>query len=129
MISTGTREWQDYRISTVVRPALVKSGGLAVRVQGLLRFYALQITDQKTIRLLRVYDGEETVLAEAPCDWQLWQPLGLSLEVEGSQLRAWVEGQPIFELDDPGTPLTEGAIGLVVEEGHMMAEALRIKPL
>jgi len=53
MIAIGTRDWQDYRVSTVVRPALVKAGGLAVRIQGLLRFYALQMTEQKTIRLLR----------------------------------------------------------------------------
>jgi len=128
MITTGARDWQDYRLSTVLRPALVKSGGLAVRVQGLLRFYALQITDRKTICLLRAYDSQETILAEAPLDWQLWESLNVSLEVKGSYLRAWVEGQQVFDLDDPGTPLAEGAVGLVVEEGHMMAEAVSIEP-
>jgi hypothetical protein len=129
MIATGTREWGDYRVSTVVRPALVKTGGLAARVQGLLRFYALQVTEWKTARLLRVYDGEETVLAETPCDWQLWQAVALSLEVKGSRLRAWVEDRPVFDVEDAGAPLASGAIGLVVEEGHMLAEAVKIQPV
>lgn len=128
MITTGTREWQDYRVSTVVRPALLKTGGLAARVQGLLRFYALQLTNHKTIRLLRIFDGVEEVLAETPCDWQLWQPIELSLEVKGSHLQAWVAEKQVFDLKDPNTPLTEGAIGLVLEEGHMIAEAVKITP-
>jgi len=40
-----------------------------------------------------------------------------------------VEGQTLFELEDAGTPLTEGAIGLVLEAGHMMAEAVKIEPV
>lgn len=128
MIATGTREWRDYRVSTVVQPALLKTGGIAARVQGLLRFYALQLTNQKTIRLLRVYDGTEEVLAETPYDWQLWQPVSLSLEVKGSHLRAWVAEKQVFDLEDSGTPLTEGAIGLILEEGHMIAGAVKITP-
>ena len=47
LITTGEREWQDYRISATVRPAMMQAGGLAVRVQGLLRFYALQLTHSR----------------------------------------------------------------------------------
>jgi len=128
MITTGTRGWQDYRVSTVIKPALVKTGGLAARVQGLLRFYYLLLTDHQTVQLLRVYDGVETVLAEAPYSWQLWQPTALSLEVKGPRLRAWVEKNLVFDVTDPSGGLSSGAIGLVVEEGHMMAEAVRITP-
>ncbi|HSV86081.1 MAG TPA: ADP-ribosylglycohydrolase family protein [Levilinea sp.] len=127
MISTGTREWRDYRLTAPIRPALVKSGGLAVRVQGLRRFYALEFSGAKTLRLLKVVDDQETVMAEIPFDWQLWRTYPLSLEIKGDHLRAWVEGQLVFEVDDPGSPLNEGAIGLVVEEGNLMADWVQVE--
>jgi hypothetical protein len=43
MVITGTRQWKDYRVSAKLRPTLLKAGGLAARVQGLCRFYALQL--------------------------------------------------------------------------------------
>jgi ADP-ribosylglycohydrolase len=127
MISTGTREWRDYRVTAPVRPAMVKTGGLAVRVQGLKRFYALEFTNTKTVRILKVVDEQETVLAEAEFDWQLWNTYRLSLEVKGERLRAWLEGKLIFEVDDPGSPLNEGAIGMVVEEGNLMADWVQVE--
>jgi hypothetical protein len=82
LISTGTRDWQDYRITAAIRPAMIKAGGLAARVQGLQRFYALQLTQDKKIRLVRVYEGMETILAEAHCAWQFWQGYKMSLEMK-----------------------------------------------
>jgi hypothetical protein len=128
MITTGAREWKDYRVSAEITPALLEAGGLAVRVQGLLRYYALELTGVQTVRLVRVYDGEQSILAEAPCPWQRWQPLQLSLEAKGERLRAWVKDELIFEINDLATPLSEGAIGLVVEEGHMMTPAIEVEP-
>ncbi len=37
----GTRQWTDIRASAVICPHLVSAGGIAVRVQGLQRYYAL----------------------------------------------------------------------------------------
>lgn len=128
MIITGAREWKDYRISAEITPALLKAGGLALRVQGLLRYYALELTGAQTVRLVRVYDGEQSILAEGPCPWQLWQPLKLSLEAKGEQLRAWVKDELVFEVSDLASPLSEGAVGLVIEEGHMMTPAIEVEP-
>jgi hypothetical protein len=98
LISTGTRQWTDYRLSAPIRPAMLKSGGLAVRVQGLRRFYSLLFTADKKLRLLKVVDDQETVLAEETFEWQLWQTYHLSLEVKGERLRAWVEDKLVFEV-------------------------------
>jgi ADP-ribosylglycohydrolase len=129
MISTGTREWTDYRVTAPVRPAMVKTGGLAARVQGLRRFYTLEFSADQKVRLLKVVDEQETVLAEALFEWQLWNTYRLSLEVKGERLRAWVEGKLVFEVNDPNSPLNEGAIGLVVEEGNLMADWVQIEAI
>ena len=79
MASIGTREWQDYRFSAVVRPAfLAEAGGIAVNVQGMQRFYALQLR-RGCVQLVKALDGTQ-VLAEQPLTFELWQEISLSLQ-------------------------------------------------
>jgi ADP-ribosylglycohydrolase len=129
MVSTGMREWTDYRLTAPIRPAMLKTGGLAVRVQGLRRFYALLFTAGNMLRLVKVVDDQETILAETAFEWQWWQTYQLTLEVKGDHLRAWIEERLAFEVSDTGAPLHEGAVGLVVEEGNLMADWVAIGPI
>jgi hypothetical protein len=128
LVTCGTREWTDYCISATLTPALLKSGGLAARVQGLTRFYSLQFVEGGKLRLLKALDGD-TVLAETPFAWDYWKPYAMSLEVQGSHLRAWVEGKLVFDLVDKHRPLTSGGIALVVEEGQLLTDAIEVGPV
>src|SRR5215213_327934 len=69
LITTGLREWDDYYINARIRPSLMKSGGLAVRVRGLECYYAFQLSHQNMIQLIRVFDGQEVVLTEVHFEW------------------------------------------------------------
>ena len=40
-IAQGTRDWRDYEVATTVTPLLAEAWGLATRVQGRERYYAL----------------------------------------------------------------------------------------
>jgi ADP-ribosylglycohydrolase len=128
LVTCGTREWQDYRISATLTPTLLKSGGLAARVQGMQRFYSLQFVEGGKVRLLKALDGD-TVLAEATFAWESWKPYAIALEVHGSHLRAWVEGKLVFDLVDKNHPLTSGGIALVVEEGQLLTDAIEVGPV
>ena len=125
LITCGTREWTDYRISATLTPTLLKSGGLAARVQGMQRFYSLQFVEGGKVRLLKALDGD-TVLAEIPFAWEYWKPYAMALEVQGNHLRAWLEGKLIFDLEDYQRPLTSGGIALVVEEGQLMTDTIEV---
>jgi ADP-ribosylglycohydrolase len=125
LITCGTREWTDYRVSATLTPTLLKSGGLAARVQGMQRFYSLQFVEGGKVRLLKALDGE-TVLAEIPFAWDSWEPYAMVLEVQGNQLRAWLKGNLIFDLEDSQQPLTSGGIALVVEEGQLLTDAVEV---
>ena len=128
LISQGTREWTDYRATTKIAPTLVKSAGLGVRIQGMQRFYALQLCAGGKIRLIKALDGDQ-VLAEAPSEWEPWQAYELCLQAEGNRLRAWAEGKLVFDVIDSDNPLRDGAVGLVCEEGHMMAHEVKVEPI
>ena len=125
LIICGTREWTDYRISATLTPTLLKSGGLAARVQGMQRFYSLQFVEGGKVRLLKALDGD-TVLAEAPFAWDFWKPYAMALEVQGNHLNAWLEGKLIFDIEDFQRPLTSGGIALVVEEGQILTDAIEV---
>ena len=125
---TGTREWLDYRVCTELTPILLGLGGIAARVQGMRRYYALVLSADGKIRLVKALDGDR-VLAEAPCAWETYKPVTLTLEVKGIHLRGWVDGQLVLETYDSQDPLTGGGIGLMVEEGHLFTNEIKVEGL
>ncbi len=96
-------------------------------MQGLQRFYALQFTADKRVQLLRVCEDDGVILAEIPFDWQLWGTYTVKIEAQGERIRAWVDGLLAADVVDQGTPLQEGALGIMVEEGQMMADWVQVE--
>lgn len=127
LLIQGTREWVDYRVTSAITLHLVKSGGIAVRVQGMRRYYALLLRNGGRVRLIRVLDGEE-VLAERDFPWEYGETHEFSLQVVGLHLEAGIDGQFLFGVDDPDSPLCSGAIALVCEEGCMSCDTVVIRP-
>jgi ADP-ribosylglycohydrolase len=133
LLIQGTREWKDYRVSADVTPHLVKAAGIAARVQGMRRYYALLLgrdgadSGHPNVRLVKALDGD-SVLAETDLPWLFGATYDLSLEVIGSRLRAWIDGQQVFEVEDNECPLTGGGVALVCEEGRTTTQAVRVRP-
>lgn len=128
IVMQGTREWADYRATASLRPHMVASFGLAARVQGLRRYYALTLKDGNQITLSKMYNTE-TVLARAPLVWNQGQEIELCLQVEGSRIRAEIDGEALFDDEDTDTPLTGGGIGLLCTEGRMAVAAVHVGPV
>jgi ADP-ribosylglycohydrolase len=128
LISTGTREWTDYQVTATVTSARFNAGGIAVRVQGLNRFYALLFVEGGKLRLIKALD-KNIILAEIPFDWQIWQPYQVELAVEGNRLRGWVDSRLMFEVCDQNHPLLGGGVALVVERGHIAAPVISVNPV
>ena len=123
----GTREWTDYRVSADVTPHMVESAGIAVRVQGLRRYYALLLSKDGRARLVKVLDGE-TVLAEEEFAWTFGNTYELTMEAKGNSLRGWIDGRLIFEEYDASRTLNSGAIALVCKEGRTATHIVSVHP-
>src|ERR1700758_1660054 len=52
----GSRDWQNYAVQSAILSDPAKSFGLAARVQGLTRYYALLLGPHQVLRLIRNYD-------------------------------------------------------------------------
>jgi ADP-ribosylglycohydrolase len=125
LLITGTRAWTDYTVVATIRPHLVKNAGIAARVQGMRRFYALLLGVDGKVRLVKALDGD-TTLAETPFDWQFGGDYDLRLTVQGESIVGFVDGREVVRAVDKDRPLLGGGIALVIEEGRMSTEAVRV---
>jgi ADP-ribosylglycohydrolase len=136
LLIQGTREWTEYSVQADVTPHLVRAAGVAARVQGLQRYYALLLRRGGTLQLLKVCGGE-AMLAETAFPWELGATYTLRLEASGHELRGWAwpgagprpAGAAQLHARDEERPLTGGAAALVVEEGRTASYVVEIRPL
>ena len=125
LLMHGTRDWRDYRVEAELTSFHAKEVGIAVRVQGMRRYYAILITPGCRAILVRENDGR-TVLAAAPFAWKFGQYVSLSLEVEGSTIRAMVDQVALVAQDDA---LDGGAAAFVITDGHCDSDRMRVGPI
>jgi hypothetical protein len=126
LLIQGTRQWADYEVEADIRPHLIRRGGLAARVQGMERYYALLFAHPNKLQLVRALDGD-TVLAERDVDWAYDQSYRLRLRVEGETITAWVADEQLFHVTDG--ELTGGAVALVCDEGRLDATDITVSPI
>ncbi len=132
-IAQGSRDWKDYRVASEITPLLAKAWGLAARVQGRERYYALMFdrAEGGRVRLLKRMHGD-VVFASESFAWELDRKYRLELSVTGNEIEAHVDGRKLFSVQDVSElPLTGGAVALVVDSGSIATEQVRIhaKPL
>ncbi len=126
LVITGTREWTDYSVQASITPHMAKAFGLAARVQGLERYYALLLSDQNRIKLIKRLDGE-ILLAEQAFAWEFGDSYHIQITVKGHQILGSVDGTLLFNIEDLHRPLVGGGIALVCEEGRIGTEEVSIK--
>jgi hypothetical protein len=121
----GSREWQNYAVQAAITSDPAKSFGLAARVQGLTRYYALILAANQTLQLVRNYDSVE-VLAEVPCSWSWSQRYHFNLEVNGTVITGSLNGSELIRHNDSDAALLDGGIALLCEEGLIMTDEVKV---
>src|SRR5258707_7233530 len=121
----GSRDWQNYSVRSAILSDPAKSFGLAARVQGLTRYYALLLSPNQVLRLIRSYDRTET-LAEVPYNWTWSERYHFKLEVTGTKVIGSLNGTELIRYDDDKSALLDGGIALVCEEGLIMTDEVKV---
>jgi len=112
-VSQGSRDWHDYRVRSEITPLLAKAWGLAARVQGRERYYALMFdaVDGGRVKLVK-RDHDENILAKDSLAWELDRPYALELRLRDTQIQAFIDGTEVFSVrDEDRLPLRGGAAG------------------
>ena len=126
LVSQGENSWTDYTVSTEILPHLVERAGLAACVQGLRRYVALMLESGGKIRLIEQKDDDLLVLGEMQTTWEMEKPLHLALTVSNGKYSAKAGNETVTA--DPGALMPRGAIGLLVEAGHVEFGAILVQP-
>src|SRR5262245_57617759 len=127
LLIEGARDWTDYQVSATITPHMAANAGIAARVQGLRRYYALLLCDDGAVRLVKALDGQ-TILAQQPFAWEFGRPYALSLQVAGNRIQAGIDGRIVFEIADDDRPLNGGGVALVCGEGRVATDAVNVRP-
>lgn len=128
LLMQGSQGWSDYHVAAALTPHLATSAGLAARVGGLRRYYALLLGRDGHARLIKVADGTR-VLAERPFPWAFGATHEFGLTVEGTHVGGWLDGQLLLEADDSAEPLVGGGVALLCEEGCLGSGPVRVRPV
>ena len=119
----GAREWTDYRMSADVTPHLARRVGVAARVQGMRRYYALVLAADGKARLVRELDGT-TVLAEQEFPLELYRTYQMEIAVAGDSITGTIDGEPVLNAKDDALP--SGGIALLVDEGRTATQTVTV---
>ena len=128
MLSQGCRDWRDYIVEADVTPHLATAVGVAARVQGLERFYGLELVGRSTVRLVR-HCAHQQVLGTDDFAWTYGTSYRLALEVDGQHIRGSVDGRLVVEVTDTDSCLAGGAVALTVTEGRTATQSVSIHPI
>ncbi|KAL7943564.1 ADP-ribosylation/Crystallin J1 [Trichoderma barbatum] len=127
IIIYGTREWDNY--SVTVPNFMIKFGapaGIAIRVQGLNRYYAVYFTEDKRVTLVKALDAQRFELASGAFPWELDQKYRVTLIICEDLIRVRV-GEVELQVTDG--QYTSGGIGLVATDGCVSADSFIIAPI
>jgi ADP-ribosylglycohydrolase len=128
LVSQGTADWKDYRVSADVLVQLAKQGGIAARVGGLRRWYGLLLCDDGTVKLVK--DREDlSILAERRFTWELDKRYQLALTVNGNRLIGEIDGETVVDVVDDVDPLEAGGVALIVKDGTINSNAVKVEPV
>jgi ADP-ribosylglycohydrolase len=128
LLIQGARDWTDYECSAELTPHMALATGIAVRVQGMRRYYALLLAPGGAVRLVKAREGT-IVLAARDFAWRFGCRYELKLRVRGTRLQASIDGAELFDLDDQGPPLSGGGVALLCEEGRVASGAVKVRSL
>ena len=126
IILHGTREWTDYTVSTDITLHLGDYGGVVVRCQGLRRYYSARLVRKGLFQIIKVRDEVLTVLAETEFPVELEKPVAIIVSVTGTHVHATADGTSLTADD---ASFADGAIGLLVHEGALSTDAVRVGPV
>ena len=127
ILSQGTRDWADYQVD--VSKFVVNLGGpmgVAARVQGLNRYYALMFTKDKRIALVKAADEKRIELVAKQFEWKHDVKYDIHLTVQGGKIRGHVGGVCLEATDED---YKGGAVALVVTDGSLSADSITISPV
>jgi ADP-ribosylglycohydrolase len=120
----GTREWDDYSVSSTLTLNKQRTAGVVIRARGHRRYYAGVLRDGKAM-LLKRKDDEETKLAEMDFPHETVSVHSFFLNAAGDEISLHIDGKELVRASEG--EYTSGAAGFLIEEGAVLADGFQVR--
>lgn len=118
-VTTGTENWMDYSVRSVLKPELHERFGLIARARGHRRYYGLIFSGNRELKLVKRMGSEETVLASCTFDYENNRMYEAELMCSGTQITGMVDGRILLKAEDGA--YRGGGAGYLVDCGTVLA--------
>jgi hypothetical protein len=78
--------------------------------------------------LVRVRDGETTLLAETAFAWSFEKPYEFVVEADGRRISAAVDGVRLAARDDSDEALADGGAAMIIQGGAVSTDEVVVAP-
>jgi hypothetical protein len=107
----GDPSWTDYALTATLKATDDDAFGLVFRYQDGSNFYRFSMDRERTYRrVVKCAAGVFSTLWEDATAYDLERPYELTIACEGDSLRGWLDGVPVFEVED--SEVAAGQVGL-----------------
>lgn len=128
VVTVGTRDWDDYTVSSTLVFSPHERGGIVARARGHRCWYAAVLDSWNTLSLVRRDHGEETVLATTGLTYIEDVPLQVALTCSGKRLAVSVDATPVLAAEDSSVrAFRSGGAGFLVTSGTLLADAFTVR--
>lgn len=121
LVTIGSREWEDYTVSSTVFYSLHEAGGLVVRSRGHKRYYGAVLMDYSRAVVYVQKDRERVILAEVPYSYQEDVGYTLTFAAHQEKLEFSVNGEKLIEVTDAA--YSGGGAGFTISKGTMTCDS------
>ena len=124
VITTGTRDWTDYAVSSELVLELHDTVGLVARARGHKRYYA-GVVHNGMASILRRRDEDMDILASVPFPFAANERKTFTLSVSGESISLTIDGTPVVSATD--ATYASGGAGFLIEGGTVPARGFSVK--
>jgi hypothetical protein len=129
IVTIGTRQWDNYSVTSTVLFSIHDRGGIVVRSRGHRRYYAGILFGGNIAAIILRQDTREIILAASKFLYSVDTKYEIKMECTGNILTMSIDDQKIVVTTDEKNTYSSGAAGFLVDTGTFLAYDFTVKSM
>lgn len=126
LATIGTRDWDNYCVSSTIQLCLCKRAGLVLRCKGHRQYYGASFSEDG-VSIFAMIHGVRAELASAPFSFEYYHSYYVKFSCIGQKLTLSIGNQAVLQAYD--NHFARGGCGYFVDCGTMLADTFSVSAL
>lgn len=124
VVTTGSSDWDNYTVSSIITFSQQDSAGLAARAKGHRQYYGAVFT-KGCAEIYKQKNNQRAVLAKEKFNYKIDETYKLAFKVNGNRLEFYVDDELIVGTED--MDYSRGQAGFVVDCGAILGDGFIVE--